>query len=873
MRKRLFLSRLPWVASLALLTSVVISDTAHAEVGFESVGAESSSAAAGFHPDFTSEMEFEPETRAETVTVSTPPGLVANLNALEDCSIGAFRAFGNCPTDSQIGVVEAQLGVGEPRFLEPLYNIRPPHPQQELATFGFYGGPIAILLKVSVRAAGDYGATVTAEDLTAQSPLLYAKTTVWGNPADPVHNKLRLTPLEAAFGCVTACLQPNEERPSGLPQRPFMSNPTACQPQQVDFAATTYQFTGQLFTAEAPLPRTADCEVLSFKPSFQIEPTNHAAGAPTGLVATLRIPQTNSITLPAASAMRAAKVALPSGMTIATGGANGLEACSDEQVHLGKEVASDCPAGSMLGAATIVSPDLPAPLHGAIYQRTPAPGELFRLWLVTDELGVHVKLPGRIEADPVTGQLTVEFRETPQVPVEEVTFEVKGGPTAPLKNPDACGSYPADYEFTPWSGNPPVTGETQPIKIDEGCGTAGFSPELKAGAVNPVGGSYSPFVVNLIRNDGEQNLSGLEVTLPEGELAKLAGVEVCPDSASGSGNCPAGSQIGSVIAATGPGTQPLWIPQPGKAPTAVYLAGPYKGAPYSIVTKVPAQAGPFDLGNVVVRASLSIDPNTTQATVRADPLPQILQGVPILYRTVHVVIDRDQFALNPTSCDEKAVAARVVSSQGAVANPSDRYQVADCASLDYRPTLKARLKGGTKRGAYPALIAIFKTHGKEANTGRLSLAFPHSEFLAQEHIRTVCTRVQFAAGQCPPGSIYGHVRAITPLLNQPLEGSVYLRSSSNPLPDLVFALKGQVSANLVARIDSVRGGLRATLPYVPDVPVTEVVMRMQGGKRGLLVNSVDICASKHRATVKLNGQNGKLYDTHPLLRPTCGGKR
>ncbi|HET9591327.1 MAG TPA: hypothetical protein VFP17_00275, partial [Solirubrobacterales bacterium] len=485
------------------------------------------------------------------------------------------------------------------------------------------------------------------------------------------------------------------------------------------------------------------------------------------------------------------------------------------------------------------------------------------------ELGLHLKLPGEIKANKTTGQLSAEFNETPQLPVEQIDLEFKGGPQAPLKNPDSCGSYTASYRFTPWSGNPPVTGQTQPIEIDQGCGNGGFAPKLEAGVVNPVAGGYSPLVVNLKREDGEDNVSSFELSLPKGELAKLKGVPLCSDSDAATGNCTQDSQIGSVAAAVGAGSQPLWIPQPGKAPTGVFLAGPYKGAPYSVVTKVPAQAGPFDLGTVTVRGGLYVDPNTAQATVKTDPLPQILEGVPVLYRTIHVSIDRDQFALSPTNCNEQSVESAVASAHGAVAHPSDRFQVGECGALKFGPSLKLRLKGGTKRAQYPALTATLSTGRNEANIRKVSVALPHSEFLAQEHINTICTRVQFAQEACPNGSIYGRARAITPLLDEPLEGPVYLRSSDHPLPDLVIALRGQLDINLVGRIDSVRGGIRATFEGIPDAPVSRFVLKMKGGKKSLLVNSTDICSGKHRATVKMGAQNGKHHDPHPPLSGGC----
>lgn len=850
------------------------------QFGIESVGASESSSKAGLHPDVRTEIvlnhELEEEEGilhesvpavAEDISLALPPGLVGNLNSVETCSTGQFGAFGNCPWRSQIGIVKVQL-TGRPFMTEPLFNLEPPHGDQ-VARFGFYAAVYPTFVDIKVRTGSDYGVTATVSGATGIEPFVKAETIIWGVPADPVHDEQRLAPFEALFCYETgnACFTPEGRRSVGPPLLPFLSNPTACEDQDVGFTVTSYQLPGSIFTADAPLPPITDCDKPPFEPSMQIEPTSHEAGAPTGLKAVLKIPQNEAVNLPATSAMRAAKVTLPDGMSINSSAADGLEACSEEQVALGREVGSNCPEGAKLGTAEIVSPALPEPLHGEVYQRTPAPGNLFRVWLVTDELGLHLKLPGDIRTNQATGQLTVEFNDTPQLPVEEIALEFKDGPRAPLVNPATCGEYSAAYMLTPWADAPPVTGHTQAMHIDQGCG-GGFSPTLEAGVVNPVAGAYSHFVMDLKRGDGEGNFSSLDLVLPKGELAKLKSVPLCSDAAAAEGSCAPGSQIGSAAVAAGAG-QPLWIPQPGKAPTGVFLGGPYKGAPYSVVTEVPAQAGPFDLGTVAVRAGLYVDPETAQATVKTDPLPQILEGVPVLYRTIRVSIDRDKFTINPTNCRKQVVEAAVTSTDGVIAHPVDRFQVGECAALKFGPALKLRLKGGARRGQYPALTATLTMHKGEANIRKASVALPHSEFLAQEHIGTVCTRVQFAGGDCPEGSVYGRARAITPLLGKPLEGPVYLRSSDNPLPDLVAELDGQIRINLVGRIDSVDGGIRTTFQTVPDAPVRNFILKMRGGKRGLLVNSTDICAVRKRAVAKMAGQNGKIHELHPLLSIRC----
>jgi hypothetical protein len=422
--------------------------------------------------------------------------------------------------------------------------------------------------------------------------------------------------------------------------------------------------------------------------------------------------------------------------------------------------------------------------------------------------------------------------------------------------------------MTAWSGA--VRHLESPLTLDENCDTGGFDPELHAGSTNPIAGSNTPFNVQFVRVDGEQNLARIETTLPKGLVASLAGIPLCEGAAAEVGDCSAGSEIGSMTVGNGAGPQPLFLPEPGKPPTHIYFGGPYKGAPYSMVFVVPAQAGPFDLGTVVVRAAVYLDPTTAQVTIKSDGLPQILQGVPIDYRDVRIEITKPSFTLNPTNCNPKRFESTIVSDQGAVATPSARFQVSDCAVLGFTPKLALSLKGPTKRAKYPSLRAVLTQKPGQANLARVATTLPHSEFLANEHIRTICTRVQYAAHNCPANTVYGRATAYSPILSKPISGPVYLRSSDNTLPDLVADLGGEIDIDLVGRIDSVNGRIRTTFETVPDAPVSRFVLAMQGGDKSLLVNSTNICRGVHRVKVEIDGQNGKTADQGPKLKASCG---
>jgi hypothetical protein len=669
--------------------------------------------------------------------------------------------------------------------------------------------------------------------------------------------------------------------------------------------------------------------VAQFAPRIAVEPLQNSgpvqADQPSGLRVALEFPQSNDPTdpntefdssLPQAPPPKDITVKLPAGLSINPSSADGLGACSDlasdpagDQVHYDNTKPTQCPDSAKIGTATATSPLLATrdpvtdevngaePIPGEVYLLKPHPGDLpigggnqegkFRLLveLENPRYGINFKLPGTAIADKDTGQLTTVFTDNPQLPASDLTVDLKSGPRAPLATPVTCGAFQTTTDFVPWST--PGTPNAHPsASFGVGSGPGGsacagspgqrpFSPTMSAGSESSKAGANSPFVLRFTRADGEQEFSSLEATLPKGLAAKFVGIPYCSDAAlaaaaSRSGraeqadpSCPA-SRIGSVSVGAGSG------PNPFHTGGTAYLAGPYKGAPLSVAVITPAVAGPFDLGTVVVRNALYVNPETAQGRVVSDPFPKIIDGVPLRLRSIAVRLDRPGFMLNPTNCEPMSVAASIRSTDGASSSPTIPFQVGGCRALGFKPSLKLALKGGTKRSKHPALQATLTyPKGDYANIAKAVVTLPHSEFLAQNHIRTVCTRVQYAADACPKGSIYGFVKATTPLLDQPLEGPVYLRSSNNTLPDLVAALHGQIDIDLVGRIDSKNGGLRTTFDAVPDAPVSKFVLSMQGGKKGLLENSRNLCKTVNRAYVKFTGQNGMTLDSRPVLTNSC----
>jgi hypothetical protein len=619
------------------------------------------------------------------------------------------------------------------------------------------------------------------------------------------------------------------------------------------------------------------------------KPTTDRSDTASGLDLTIKVPQSQSGETPASSELRSSLITLPEGFTINPNAADGKIACPDIQANIGTLFEAHCPQFSKIASLSLDVAALPGPIPGAIYLAEPKPGEPYRVILAADGFATHVKLLGSVRPNYGTGQLTLAFEDLPQAPLQEFDVHVFGSERGLFASPPKCGHAPVKTEFVPWDGdllNSHSTGFMDFTGGPNGSGCPGstmpFAPTTRSGVANNTAGAHSPFSLTINRNDGDQSLVGLNVNTPPGFSATLKGIPYCPESAiavlrspehsgrdeQSSPACPAASRIGSATSGVGAGNHPLYTPG------NVYLAGPYKGAPLSLVVVVPAVSGPYDLGNVVVRAAISVDPVTAQVKTVSDPIPSILEGVPLRLRSLLINLDRPGFTLNPTNCDALSVDTASSGSEGAVFNDSSHFQAANCANLNFGPKLGIKLNGSTKRRGHPAVRTQLTTGAGEANLKRVVVTMPKNELLDQGHIGTVCTRVQFAADSCPADSVYGTATAYTPLLEQPLTGPVYLRSSTTKLPDLVADLHGQFDIELAGKIDTAKkkGGLRATFNSLPDAPVSKFVLELKGGKKGLLVNSKSLCKANRKAAVEMTGQNGRTDDGKVKLQSSCGSK-
>jgi hypothetical protein len=867
---------------------------------------------------------IQPNGLLRTVEQTMPRGFYGNPEAMPACDPIDFVGGGagvKCPPDTQVGYITVALG-----FSKILHGqgILFENPEDAIVNLPVYNleRPYGVPIDLAFSAAGIVQAHIYPSPDPAQNYALLSispnianfngiarikatELTIWGVPGDPAHDRFRIdfTGPEYKVGA-----------PWGsAPIRPFLTNPMDCGFDnggaliRVDSYEQPGQFSPTQETDDPLNVEGCDDPRFRFEPEVALQPTSRGAGGPTGLDVHLEVPQRDDVVDDAEELyaqngfvkaiptppMKKAVVSFPEGMTINPAAAQGLGHCTPEQIGLGTSKPVTCPDSSQYGTLTMHTPLFPkdAPLEGHIYiaQQNENPFHNFlSLYLVIQEpeRGQLFKIAGRVDLDPETGQITTTFDDLPQYPLSDLEMNLKGGLRAGLVNPQTCGRKTITAEFFSWHdpGTPRVVTDSYEITENpDGSPCLGslaerpFEPRISGGTLNNVAGSFSPLELTMTRSDKDQELAAVEGSAPPGLLASLKGLGRCSDAQIAAAanpertgteeqlapSCPSSSLVGTIDAGAGVGQVLTYVK--GK----LYLAGPYKGAPLSGVAIVPAVAGPFDLGVIVSRAPAYVNPRTAELSLKTDPLPLIFKGVPVRVRDIRVHVDRSNFVLNPTSCDPMSLTGVLFSSEGKSKVGGSPFQAADCASLGFRPRLATRLFGGTKRGAHPKFKGIFRARPGDANVSGVVVTLPRSEFLDQSHIKTICTRVQFAADACPAGSIYGHATATTPLLDERLSGPVYMRSSDNKLPDIVADLHGIVDVEVVGRVDSIRGGIRTTFEQVPDAPVDVFTITMQGGKKGLLVNSRDICERAYRLDAKLKAHNGKRITLRPALKAKC----
>jgi hypothetical protein len=840
---------------------------------------------AGAHPDVTTSFSFEtvtkqdatgtwyevPRESVKNVTVDLPAGLVGSPARFAECS--AFQLTANeqglqplCPVFSQIGTVTVcavRFGGCSPFQLFNLTAAR-----GTAAQFGANAMGSVIIISARVRPDGGYAIAADSENSSQGINLERVEVTLWGVPGDPAHDAER----------------------AGLKMErvPLMTIPTSCsgQPLKTTIRADSWDTPGVFDTVSfdrdfngEPL-MTTGCDRLVFNPTVASAPTTTQADAPSGLDVDIESPQNldNPDGL-ASPQLRDVTMTFPPGVSVSPSSADGLQVCSDAQIGFKTDRAITCPDGAKIGTVTASTPVLKETLSGALYLRTqnsddPESGEMFRVVLVLSnpERGLLIKLPGSIVADKSTGQLKATFADNPQMPVSKISLKLKSGARGPLATAPTCGSANATTALTSWAGG--TVNVDSPVATV--CpGVQGFAPTFAAGATNPVAGDRSPFVVRFTRDDRQEYLGGVTLDMPGGLLAKLKGVTLCGDDDAAAGTCPAGSRVGSAVVGAGPGANPFFLKnQP------VYLTGPYKGAPYGLAVVTRAAAGPFDLGQVIVRQKITVDPTDAHVTVVSDPLPTILKGVPLRLRSVEVSVDRPGFMLNPTSCETKSIAGVLSSVAGTNASRSARFQVGECASLGYTPKLAMTMtgKGQTKDGSHPTLTARLTPPPGDANSKKVTVTLPLSLALDPGNANGLCEPVDAARNQCPAKSIVGSAQAQS-ILPDTLKAPVYFVRGERiengkvrkTLPKLFIPLTANgVTVNVWGDSNVENDRLVTTFANLPDAPFSTFDLTVNGGKHGILaVSGANTCAATQVADARYEGQNAKTYTSNVTMGTPC----
>jgi hypothetical protein len=897
--------------------------------------------------------------------VNLPAGLIINPAATAiKCTEAQLEtrqaAGGGCPAASAVGIVTVDIyGDGE-KVKGAVYNMVPPPGVS--AEFGVDPGEVGLVIHIvgHIRTGGDYGFSADLSEISQKVSIYGLGLTLWGAPSEAGHDAQR--GICASSGTVQKAIEKEfweiEELADGTSTEeyrfdcssertdiPLLSMPGACtgKPLETTLSVNSWQDSDELESAPATSPPVTGCEALRFNPTLEVAPAPEptaTAESPTGLNIDLRLPHEESPEGRAEADLKQLAVTLPPGMAISLSAANGLGACTNTpepgrpegEIALHSTEAMLCPESSELGTAEVLTPLLETPLKGAVYlaQQQAFEGSLIGLYVVLESSGVLVKLAGKATLDPNTGQVAIALDDVPQLPLGEIKLSLFSGPRAALLTPPACGTYTTTSRLEPWSGGAPAEPSSE-FKVGSGpdggaCPSGAFSPSLTAGTTNTQAGAFSPFSVTFARQDGEQRLAGARVAMPPGLLGIIKGVAQCPEPQAATGACGPESSIGEATVAAGSGEDPFWI-KGGK----VYLTGPYNGsgactvgalpgatdppggtssspgcAPFGLSIVVPAIAGPFNLGDVVIRAKVEVDPHTAAITVSSDPLPTILQGVPLDIRTIGVNVDRDAFMFNPTNCTPRTVAAAITSAGAAsvgasssspASSPSSSsspsvsspFQAAGCRSMPFKPVFSASTAArASKAGGAGLDVKVSskggpQSGGGEANIEKVKVDLPKRLPSRLTTLQQACPAGVFAANPaaCPSGSLVGTATASTPMLARPLTGPAYLVSHGGlALPDLVIILRGEgIVIDLEGQTSIEQGVTSSTFRSLPDAPLSTFDLVLPAGPHSLLAANLpakarwSLCSQTLNMPMAITGQNGPvIHQTTKIAVTGCPKK-
>jgi hypothetical protein len=853
-----------------------------------------------------------PTGEARDLTLNLPPGLIGDPHAAAQCTqaqLAVEEGSGGCPPASQVGITMASSNSGI--LPAPVYNMVPPPGAP--AEFGFDIFKHFVSLVASPRTGTDGGITVHADDVVQGRTVYEDITRIWGVPGDPSHDHERGEEcLHKNYGVGGEPAGELKSCPlSGASLTPLLTLPTQCAgPPTFSIGATSWNGG---FTAEASVPwhdsqgaptGITGCEPLHFEPAFTDAPDTSSADTPAGLTAEVT-PPTGGLLEPeglSTADLQGGSFTLPEGLVINPGQAAGLQSCQLSESGIGTENAPECPAASKVGTDEVETPLLTHPLKGSIYVLPSEPPHVLLLFAFSGE-GVNVKVVGRLDLNEATGQVTARFGEDaaleaedsalaghlilPQLPFTNFKSSFSGGAQAALVTPTGCGAYTTSAEASPWSS--PFVADfatTSVFAIDSGPGGSPcpstplpFTPSMIAGATTDQAGGYTDFSLLLSRADGQQRISKLQFKAPVGLLGMISHVSLCEEPQASKGECPASSQIGHTVVGAGAGSYPLYVPEPGRPEAPIYVTGPYEGAPYGLSIAVPVIAGPFNLGTTVVRGRIEVNSQTAQLTITTDPLPVILDGVPVDMRTINAVVDRKEFMFNPTNCNPQAFSGTATSVEGATAALSSPFQVGSCRSLGFKPTFQVSTSAKTSRtqGASLHVSLTLPDEGglsSEANVQRVKVSLPKQLPTPLKTLQKACLEKTFAENpkNCPVASQVGQVKVSTPVLPGGLTGTAYFVSHGGAkYPELIMVLVGQngVTVQVHGETQISKAGITtATFNMVPDVPFSDFELELPQREYPALTANGNLCKGTLIMPTEMAGQNGLVINQSTKISVT-----
>jgi hypothetical protein len=783
----------------------------------------------------------EPEGALKRLRVDVPAGLAADPQALPKCKRSEFEANA-CSSETEVGTTElvAFDGVNDITVTGKVYNLE--QPEGLPLVFGINTG-VEPLVDVHIYLEGHLD---------------------WSgaHPGGAYHEYFEINnvPREGKLGGVTVPLtvlksKLNFNGHAGAGN--FLTLPSVCSSTTTSYLEVE-SYEGAVSRTETHTPVGVEgCGEVPFKPTASVTPENSTSDQPDGATTIVKVPQHAGAGEINTSDIDDVRLELPEGMTLNPSAAHGLEACTTAEIGIGTRDPVTCPAASKVGVVTIQTDLPPNSLTGSVYLGDPGGGAItgppYTVYLDAESIyDVSVRLKGSVIPNPSTGRLEVTFLENPPLPFSELVVSLNGGPRAPLANPLVCSSSQVQALFTPYTGTPAAL-STSPF-VTTGCPSPlPFSVGQSTQSTPSTAGAYTSYTFNLHRSDGQEQVSQLRSVLPPGLVGAIPSVPLCREPLAQLGTCASNSRIGTASVNVGAGSEPYAFSGP------VFLTGAYGGSPYGLSIPVAAVAGPFNLGTVVTRVGINVDPYTARV-IATGALPTIVGGIPLRLKSLSVAVNRGKFLFNPSNCSALATDSLLTSTLGATDAVSSPFQVSGCSSLAFKPSFKvATSDHATKKNG--AGLQVSLTQGAhEANIRSVVASLPIQLPSRLSTLQKACAGATFDANPvaCPAASKVGSATVATPVLPTRLTGPAYLVSRGGAaFPDLDLVLQGSgVRVILVGNTNIKNGITTSTFASIPDVPVSSFVLDLPMATNSVLSAYGNLCLRPLLMPTVITAQSG-----------------